>query len=304
MARAGPSAPEISVIVPSYNAARTIRNSLAALAAQRTVVAHEVIVVDSGRDETARVVEAEFPAVRLVRVPERRYPGGARNLGVARAGGAILAFTDADCVAAPDWVDALHAAHRAGHPVVGGVVANANPEGLVACAYYFTEFNRWMPGTPAGHVDDVPGCCWSMTRAAYDRYGPFLEAAYCSDTLFHWRMAADGLRPYLDPRVGVAHVSPTRWRECLRHEPMHGRWFARLRARERALSRRRLFLHVATTPVLPALLFVRVLRRVASTRERRRFLRASPLVAVSMAGWAWGEMRGYVEALRRPPVAG
>jgi len=305
MQHADTTRPELSVIVPSYNAARTIETCLDALAAQRTDARFEVIVVDSGGDRTRDIVRERFPGVRLVTSSERKYPGAARNLGIAAAGADIVAFTDADCVAAPDWIEAIHGAHRGNaDPVIGGVIANLNPESFVARAYYYTEFNHWMPGTPAGFVDDIPGCCWSMKRTAYERYGPFLEDTYCSDTAFHWRMAEEGLRPYLDPRIRVAHGSPTGLAACLRHQPVHGRFFARVRVVEQRLSRRRVLLHAATAPLLPPLFLLRASRRVLrSGTQLRQFMPAAPLVLLAMAGWAWGEMSGYLGALRRPQRA-
>lgn len=292
--------PDLSVIVPSYNAARTIETCLDALAAQRTAARFEVIVVDSGSDATRDIVAAHPGGARLLVAEERRYAGAARNLGIAVARANLLAFTDADCVAAADWVDAIVAAHHhRADPVIGGVIANLQPESLVGRAYYYTEFNRWMPGTAAGYVDDIPGCCWSMKRAAYERYGPFLEGTYCSDTAFHWRMAGDGLRPYLEPGICVDHSSPSSFLACLRHQPEHGRFFARVRVSQQRLSRHRILLHAATAPLLPPLFLLRAARRaLRNAAEARRFLPASPLVLLAMAGWAWGEMSGYLDALR------
>ncbi|HYP26430.1 MAG TPA: glycosyltransferase, partial [Blastocatellia bacterium] len=48
--------PLVSVIVPSYNSARTIRACLDAILGQETGSSYEVIVVDSSTDETAEIV--------------------------------------------------------------------------------------------------------------------------------------------------------------------------------------------------------------------------------------------------------
>ena len=187
---------DISVIVPSYKARATIEACLDSLHAQKTAASYEIIVVGSGDDEAAGLAD-RFPEVRLLWFRERKFAGHARNLGALEARGAILAFVDADCIPAEDWIEAIRHAHQDTAPVIGGVVANANPESIVGRAYYFAEFNRWLPDSPPGRVDEVPGCCWSMKRPAFERYGPFLEGTYCSDTAFQWRMAVGGERSYL-----------------------------------------------------------------------------------------------------------
>lgn len=295
------ASPRVSVIVPSYNAAATIATSLTALERQ-TSSDFEVVVVDSGTDAAATLVASYFPWVRLVRREERTFAGHARNLGIDVVDGELLAFTDADCAAAPDWIERIVAAHEREHPVIGGVVANGNPESWAGWAYYLTEFHHWMPGSPEGFVDDVPGCCWSMKRSAYRRWGPFLEETYCSDSSFHWRMERDDLHPYLDPAILVEHLNPTSLREVLGHEVRHGRSFARVRATDRHWGRLHAAFRALGAPLLPGLL----LSRMAIGLGRRRgplgrLALAGPLVAAAVTAWSWGELQGYVDRARRRP---
>jgi glycosyltransferase involved in cell wall biosynthesis len=104
---ASPSAPLpfVSVIVPVRDAAGRIPACLEALCAQTWPADRlEVIVVDDGSvDETRGRVRA-FP-VELVPTRGAESPYAARNTGLARARGDVLAFTDADCVPAKDWIE-------------------------------------------------------------------------------------------------------------------------------------------------------------------------------------------------------
>lgn len=85
----------ISVIIPAYNAKATIGEAIDSVLAQ-SVSVDEIIVVDDGStDDTAGLVEASYPMVRLERVPNGG-PSKARNHGIRLAHGEWLAFLDAD----------------------------------------------------------------------------------------------------------------------------------------------------------------------------------------------------------------
>ena len=96
--------PRVSVILPVRDAAERISTCLAALCAQTWPAdALEVIVVDDGSVDETRARVREYP-VTLVPTRGAGSPYAARNAGLERARGEILAFTDSDCVPAKDWV--------------------------------------------------------------------------------------------------------------------------------------------------------------------------------------------------------
>ncbi|MFO7681951.1 MAG: sugar transferase [Chloroflexota bacterium] len=97
--------PVISIIIPAYNAAKTLAACLHALETQEGIGRneYEVIVVDDcSTDETAVLCQQQ--AVHLVRHTVRKGAGAARNSGLQIARGSLICFTDADCVPAPDWL--------------------------------------------------------------------------------------------------------------------------------------------------------------------------------------------------------
>lgn len=96
--------PLVSVIVPVFNDAEGLARCLRALADQSgRQDRYEVLVVDNGSDRSPKRIVADFPRVRLTVEPR---PGSysARNRGIAESRGEILAFVDADCLPAPDWI--------------------------------------------------------------------------------------------------------------------------------------------------------------------------------------------------------
>jgi glycosyltransferase involved in cell wall biosynthesis len=97
--------PSVSVIIPVYNDVGGIATCLGALREQtypRERV--EIIVVDNGSNPNLATVAREFPEVRIER---EEMPGSyaARNKGLLVARGEIIAFTDADCIPQPQWIE-------------------------------------------------------------------------------------------------------------------------------------------------------------------------------------------------------
>lgn len=99
-----------SVVVPVYNNPDDLRACLASLAAldfDRDRM--EVIVVDNNStDATPQVAAASGARVIFEREHQSSY--AARNRGIEAALGEFVAFTDSDCVVAPDWLSRIEAA--------------------------------------------------------------------------------------------------------------------------------------------------------------------------------------------------
>src|SRR3990172_1947954 len=93
----------VSVIVPAYNAQKTIGQCIDALLVQKYPREnYEVIVIDDGStDGTAEVAKA-YPVKYLYQI--NQGPATARNVGVREALGEIILFTDSDCVPFDNWI--------------------------------------------------------------------------------------------------------------------------------------------------------------------------------------------------------
>ena len=86
---------KISVIIPAYNAERTVARAIESVLAQ-TRPADEVIVIDDGSDDaTAEVVRSYGNKVILIQ-QDNAGVSVARNTGIERATGDWIAFLDAD----------------------------------------------------------------------------------------------------------------------------------------------------------------------------------------------------------------
>ncbi len=93
----------ISVVVPVYNGAETISQTIGCLLRQ-SLPPVEIIVVDDGStDETSEVLR-EFDGRIILLTQPNSGPASARNRGIKAAVGDFIAFTDSDCLPDEDWL--------------------------------------------------------------------------------------------------------------------------------------------------------------------------------------------------------
>lgn len=114
----------ISIIIPSYYSQSTIGECLRSLTARRTKEKFEILVVNSSIDETTKIVKEHFPTVQFIQLEKRAFAGTARNIGIKKTKGDIVAFVDADCVPSSNWLSKVISWHRKGYRVVGDSIVN------------------------------------------------------------------------------------------------------------------------------------------------------------------------------------
>ncbi|HSP97335.1 MAG TPA: glycosyltransferase, partial [Candidatus Dormibacteraeota bacterium] len=216
-------APRISVVICAYNAERTMAPCLEALQALR-YPNHEVIVVNDGSTDATLEIARRYPWARLIS-HENRGLSAARNTGIAAATGALIAFTDSDCVVDPDWLTYL--AWSFTNPDVAAVggpnLPPAEEERTAACV-------AAAPGGPT-HVllDDetaehIPGCNMAFRREALariDGFDPLFRAAG-DDVDVCWRLQDAGLRIGFSPAAMVWHFRRNTVRAYLSQQGGYG----------------------------------------------------------------------------------
>jgi GT2 family glycosyltransferase len=285
--------PDISVIIPAYNASETIIDCLASLEAQKTEHRFEIIVVVSSMDQTSFLVKENYPDVTLMTFPDRMYPGEARNVGISHACARVIAFMDSDCQVDTDWIDKIVEAHRGPDDVVGGSILNGSPSTLTGWAYYFCEFNLWLPRRKTCRIPEIAGCAMSMKKQVFDRYGPFIKGTFCSDTAMHWKMQKDGINVLFDPSIRVYHTANYQVGSFLSHFFSHRRQFARLMVRENRFSDGLRLAFCLLFLLLPFILAsAAFLRVILSGAFIKQFLIVSPLVFAGMTARVIGEFWG------------
>jgi O-antigen biosynthesis protein len=201
-----PVFPKVSVIVCSYNGGQTLEACLRSLK-KLNYPDYEVVLVDDGSKDNTREIVSHHPWVRTIHQPNMGL-SVARNVGAAHATGEILAYTDSDCMADPDWLYYLVGTLLSGdYAGVGG--PNISPpaqnwhQACVAAA----------PGGPS-HVllsdvvaEHIPGCNMAFHRWAFDKVGGF-DPEYRKagdDVDFCWRLQQEGQVIAFSPSAIVWH---------------------------------------------------------------------------------------------------
>lgn len=228
--------PRVSVIIPHLNTPQSLARCLTSVTTQ--TLDHgtpEIIVVDNGSTTPLDAVRAEFPQVRWGHNPDPG-PGLARNTGVAMAQGPTLAFIDADCRAAPGWlqaaVDGVEANPK--NAVIGGDIRIdfGDPAHLTAIEAYEAVFGFRQKMYIEQRNFSITANL-AMAREAHAAVGPFAGIDVAEDLDWGQRAHAAGYPTRYLPAMRVYHPArpefanlARKWQRHIRHD-----WNAHIDAR-------------------------------------------------------------------------
>jgi len=123
----------LSIVIASYNTRDITRRCLEAVAADTAGLDYEVVVVDNGStDDSAAMIEREFPWVQLIRNTENRGFAAAQNVGLQRARGRYLLVLNSDVLLVGRSAAAMVHHLQSGPSRLGAVGPQVlNPDGHV-----------------------------------------------------------------------------------------------------------------------------------------------------------------------------
>lgn len=178
--------PQISVIIPVYNRAWAAPRAVRSVLAQ-TVPASQLIVVDDGStDDLKGALEGFGDALRLIR-RDNRGPAAARNLGVAKSQGDLIAFLDSDDEWLPDKLARQTARYDPGKPdflchtneiwLRNGREVRQKPRHTKQGGRFFERALELCLISPSACL---------MTRSLFDRVGGFDESLPAAEDYDLW----------------------------------------------------------------------------------------------------------------------
>ena len=227
-----PPAPDIAVIIPHYNDVTRLKLCLTELM-KNDIAGAEILVVDNNSpNPPPDQLRAMFPAVRFLSEPEKGA-GPARNHGVAESRAPVLAFIDADCVPAHDWLSiARRVAPQA--DLIGGrvdVFDETPPPRSGAEAFekvFAFNFRHYI------EVQGISGAGNLVTtRAVFDDVGPF-RTQVSEDSDWTRRAVTKGYSLIYADDLVASHPSRSDW--------------AALRRKWRRLMQESFALEISTRP--------------------------------------------------------
>ena len=97
-----PIGPRVSAILVSFNQADALRRALAALERSQERDRLEILVVDCGSQDDSARIDAEFPAISMLRLPHHLGAARAMNIGLRTAKAELILFLSPDVEVLPD----------------------------------------------------------------------------------------------------------------------------------------------------------------------------------------------------------
>jgi hypothetical protein len=281
----------LSVVIPSVNGFADLSDCLAALEAERSSVALELLVVERCGEAVRDQVHRAFPRARVIPVdasttiPEMR----ARAFDAATA--PAVAVIEDHVIVPRGWARRMLDALGTAAQVVGGSVENAATSTTMDWAAFLCEYSHCLPPIAAGPSTWLTGNNVVYPRALLEQHRSVTHAGKWENHL-HDALREAGVPLVCHPEIVVGHKKHYSFGEYLSQRYLYARSYAGARVAGAPLARRAAFGLGAFA--LPPLLFYRTVSRITAKRRHQAWLvRSLPLIAAFVMAWGWGEVVGY-----------
>ena len=218
---------KVSVIVPAYNARKTISQCIEALLSQKYPREnYEVIVIDDGSaDGTADAVKA-YPVKYMYQ--RNQGPATARNAGVREAQGEIILFTDSDCVPSDNWIAEMIKPFEDKEVVAVKGGYKTRQKSMVARFAQIEFEERFEMLKKTESIDMVDTYSAGYRKEIFLQMGgfdPYFPVANNEDTELSYRMSKLGYKMVFNPDAIVYHLNhPSSIRRYTKLKFWRGYW--------------------------------------------------------------------------------
>ena len=201
----------VSVIIPVYNSADTLKLCLERLK-QSTTSPMECIVVDDGSTDDSVNVARECGAT-VLSTGGRLGPAKARNLGAAQSRGEILFFLDADVCVSSETIVRVQSAFEE-DPTLDALIGSYDdsPSSKDFLSQYKNLMHSFVHQTGRREASTFWSGCGAIRRTVFMEHSGFDEGygrPAIEDIELGYRLSRSGRRIALDPELQVKHLK--RW---------------------------------------------------------------------------------------------
>ena len=288
----------ISIVIASFSSTHHLERCLKSL--QANVQQAEIIVSTCFVEEEVKFLQQRFD-VSFVFNPEESNHDSARlretrvfrlrSSGVKAAKGDVVMLLEDHCEVTPTWLQAMLDVLQDQHCIAGGPIANGATGSLFHWALYWSEYAAMMPPFPGGEVHYLSAVNSAYYKTALDACRPVWQDGFY-DNEVHDALMKQGAKFCLAANAIVNTRLPFTFKQAFVHLFTGGQRYGAYRGGSNWNMSRAMRLFA--TLLVPAVLFVRVLKFVRSRQPRRLFtlFLSFPVLCILLTAWGGGESVG------------
>lgn len=219
----------VSIVIPVYNAEKTIGMCLDSLVRQKTSEKYEIICIDDGSTDISLTIINDFKEQGKVSVIHQQNsgPATARNRGAYIAVGDIIMFTDSDCELDDCWLEEMIKPFK--DDKITGVQGayKTKQKGLIPRYEQYEITNSYINYSKKKYIDAMGTYSAAYRRRAFMDYGGFstrYKLASGEDFDLSYKMAEDGHLMVFNEAAVCYHQHPDSLTSYLKIKYKRGYW--------------------------------------------------------------------------------
>jgi glycosyltransferase involved in cell wall biosynthesis len=217
------SAPVATVVVPAWNAEKTLSLCLDSIFASQGI-SYEVILVNDASTDRTEEIALGYPC-RVISLESNIMAANCRNLAVKHARGEVLVFFDADEVMRPDTVR-RYAETLQAHPEIDAVVGSLAPD--TPMPGFFSKFKN-LQHHHVHQMANPEGATLDSGRTAIRRhvfeecggFEPAFAGASIEDIALGYKLRRRGHRIRFQPDIQVTHLKSYTFTKMMMSDILH-----------------------------------------------------------------------------------
>ncbi len=217
----------VSVIIPAYNAEKTIGRCLDSLFMQDYGGEFEVIVVDDGSTDSTPNIVSKYERVRLIR-QANAGPAAARNKGALNAKGDIILFTDSDCSPEGNWITEMIKPFVMDKDTAGVKGRYKTRQKEITARFVQSEYeDKYSHMQGYKYIDFIDTYSAAFKRKIFleaDGYDTRFPVACAEDVELSFRLSKKGYKMIFNRDAVVYHIHPAGIKDYLKKKYKFAYW--------------------------------------------------------------------------------